>query len=138
MPYVFGQDARAGVEIPELDEFLSDLNSVFERHGACLAVRTGEYEGDSPYLVLEPASAWSDSAVTDNIREADVRIPWVAVARADYAVKEAAANAERLRKQREATVRCEQNQVQAQIAAEARLKAEGLQLSDGTYKLVKV
>ena len=135
MPYKFGYYSGAQVEIPELDAFFADLDNVLKKHG--IAFEAESEEGNAK-VVLVPYSEWDAATMTQHLDDYYRGIPFLDCAKAEWKRLEAEGRI-RDQKKREAEY-TEKLRLQAEASAahEAAMKANGLKLSDGTYRLVKV
>lgn len=118
---IYGVDS----EIPEFDAFMDDLMAVCQKHGVGFDKKYGRMD-ESDSIVLVPY----DKARWDFFKFEDSTVPFIQAARqaAEY-VRDA--------KAREATAARAEEIAELRAAREAELKANGMRLSDGVYRLVR-
>jgi hypothetical protein len=131
--YSFGSSYEFGVEIPELDAFVAEIDAVCQRHGVSFKIDHGWSDDCAARIVLAPYESVADDLLR-NLEEAERGVPWLDAARDEVRRRQTAHyEAERAAKARGNAEAAEKRRQ----AAEAALLQNGVTLSDGkTYKLV--
>ncbi|MDA8253724.1 MAG: hypothetical protein M0Z28_31735 [Rhodospirillales bacterium] len=128
MAYSFSFADEPSVEIPELDAFMADLKAACEKHGVGFVL---EWDNDDiKILNIVPVAAGDWAMFTDYLTYYEGGVPFLDAAKARW--RTLVAERDRARREQAA------QQSRAEIARqETALKAQGITLSDGHYRLVK-